>query len=809
MSFLSDVRFAQRLLYRAPLFSLTLLGVLVAGIGATTAMFSIAESLLLRPLPYERPEELTMVYKTFDPVSQTWPASYPDFKDWQTDNKSYRALAASTGRAFSLSQPGKSAVAVDGADVTGDFFDIFELKPLRGRFLGPDDDRAGAAPVCVISADLWKNQLGGDPNVIGTTLMLNTMPFTVIGIAPEGFHFRAPHQRSNVWVSLAKDFEDRQEQLGRGSNFMLVVGRRRAGVSKDAAQADMSAIAASLAARYPNEDSHRGINVVDLHEATVGGARESILVLFGAVTLLFLVVCANVASLLLARGATRRGEMAARAALGATRAQLVVQLVTESTVVFLLGGVGGAAIASLLVKSFGDAVLLHGETTNMTMQVDGVALAFAVGIALVCGIAFGLAPALATSRVEPYAVLKESAAQAGVNRSQRAIRGGLVVAQVAVAFALLVASGIALRTLKKTAEMPPGFDAENVVIAELALPGAKYNDRTKQQTFYETFLHRLGKIPGVESAGINCQMPMNDSNSNGWFAIEGKPPWPPNEGPMLERNTISNDYFKTLHIPILRGRAFNEKDRSDSRPVMIISEEAANRFFPGEDPVGKRIDLQDGPMGYREIVGVAGNVRRWSLAEPPAAESFVPIMQDEDRWIAVAVRASSIGPALSDEIRAAVTEVDSDIATQSIVPLQEIVDSTIARQRILALLLGAFAIAGLVLSTLGLFGLVSYSTSQRTRELGLRMALGSSPSAVVGLVVRGGAKLVGLGLAIGLVGALALGRTVAAHIAGAASFDPLVYGTIPVVLGLAGLLSCALPAWRAARIPPSSALRYE
>jgi predicted permease len=809
MGFLSDVRFALRLLFRAPTFSLTLLGVLIAGIGATTAMFSIAESLLLRPLAYPRPDELTMVWKTHEPLAKEWPTSLPDFEDLHRDNQTFSQLAATASHPFSLSTPdGRAAEFFVGADVTGDFFALFELKPLQGRLLGPDDDRRDAPRVCVISAAVWRKRFGADPNLVGSTIQLNALPFTVVGIAPEGFRFMAPRGGlADVWVSLQRDFEGREDQITRDSNFMRVIGRRKPGVTLEQAQADMSNVAHGLEVKYPETNAHRGVYLVDLHEALVGRARENVLVLFGAVALLFLVVCANVASLLLARGATRRGEMAARAALGATRGRLVAQLVTESAVIFAIGGLGGALVASFLVDFFAEAVANQVQAANIPLRIDVGAFVFALASALVCGIAFGLVPALSTSRVEPYAVLKETSAAAGVNRAQRMTRGGLVVAQVAVAFALLVASGVALRSLSRIVETPPGFDPEGAAIANLALPDATYREPQQQADFFDHLLTKLSALPGVESAAACSALPMGGTNSNGWFKIEGRTPWAPNEGPILENNVVSAGYFHTMKVPVLRGREFNANDDKNGRPVLIISQEAATKFFPNEDAIGHRIDLDDG-SGWREIIGVVGDVRKYDLLHPVLPEGFIPLKESPERWMSIVVRSSRPEGSL-DEVRAITKGMDPALAVFGTRLYRDVVANTMQGQRFLALLLAAFALAGLVLSTMGLFGLVSYSTSQRTRELGLRMALGSSPGAVVALVVRGGAKLVGMGLAIGLVGAAILSKQISEHIAGDGRVDPLLFLTIPIVLGVAGLASCALPAWRAARIPPSSALRYE
>jgi putative ABC transport system permease protein len=777
-------------------------------------MFSIVQCLLLRPLPYQNPEELTMLWKTYEPVAREWPASIPDLVDLREKNTSFASLSATSYHAFSLSsaEGGPHAVPAEylgGAAVSADFFSMLGIGSMYGRLLGPDDDRLDAPRVCVLSAEVWRRRFAADPNVVGRSVMLNGLPFTVVGIAPEGFRFSGPRgDRSDVWVPLAHAEKYAERSTSRGDNHLRVMGRRRPGVTLAQAQSDMDRVTKDLQAQHRSW-TRRGLYLVDLQEALVGSAKSSIVVLFGAVGLVFLVVCANVASLLLARGATRRAEMAARAALGATQARLVMQLVTESVVVFLLGGAGGAVAAYWLVDFFAQSVLREVWAANIAIRLDAAAVAFSIVVALACGVVFGIAPALATSRVAPQSVLKETAAQAGVSRSQRLLRGGLVVAQVALAFSLLVGSGLALRGYLKVAGTPPGFDFENLVTAKIALPETRYSDEDRVAAFYEELVARLGREPSVLSVAANSAMPMSGGSSNGWFKIEGRPPWPPGEGPILERNVVTAGYFATMGIPVLRGREFTLADRKGTPQVAVISQETAARFFPGEDPIGRRIDLQDRDgEQWLEIVGVVGDVRRVGLAAPIAVEAFVPVAQHAHPFMTLGIRSAHPDATMKDMVRVTST-LDPNLALFSVRLMKDRVADTFAEQRFLTLLLGAFAIAALVLSTMGLFGLVAYTTSQRTREIGIRMALGSSPRGVVGLVVRGGARLVALGLVLGSLGAVVVSRTLAGRVDGVTSFDPLVYAAIPLLLGVAGIVSCALPAWRAVRIPPSVALRYE
>jgi putative ABC transport system permease protein len=830
MSFLNviytDVHFALRLLRRSPGFAVTLLGVLIVGIGATTAMFSLVTSLLLRPLPYTHPEQLTMVWATQPHVNPS-PVSVADFLDWrsQSQGTTFETMAAVEYDAVSLSSEGEKPEHLPGANVSGDFFPMFGITPIRGRFFGVEDDRVGGPRVAVISASLWHKRFASDASIIGRTISLNAEPYTVIGIASEGFRFAGPYSnRCDVWTPLAVTHRNYAHDAveERGSHFLHVMGRRKAGITLEQAQAHLTGIATSLAAKYPDSNLGVGIKALDLHDALAGSSRADVWVLFAAVGLVFLVVCANVANLLLARAASRRAEMAARAALGATRRRLIAQLVTETVVIFVLGALGGTLLSRWLVGLFADGVISGRSYTKEDVHVDVTSLAFAIGTALLCGLVFGLVPAAEASRVDPQAVLKDSGARAPIGSSQRVVRGGLIIAQVALAFALLVGSGLALRAFAKVAATPPGFDPESVATASITLPAAKYGvangssfaatQDEKLVAFYNDAIARVAAQPGVTSVGANTSVPMSNSNWSGSFQIEGRPPWPPGARPVLERDVITPGYFKTMGIPILRGRDFNESDVKGGRLVLIISQAAAEKFFPGEDPLGHRIDWgahdDDTKHMWCEIVGIAGDVRKHGLSRPLAVESYAPLAQHPLRWVTIVARTQH-PDALLQEMPSIIAAVDSEQAVSSRRLMRDQVAATIGPQRFVTILLGAFAAVALLLATLGIFGLVSYTTSQRTRELGIRLALGSSPEGVIRVVMREGLLLLGIGLAVGLIGAVFVGRAMADRVSGAASFDPMVVGSILGILALAGTLASLLPALRAVRIPPAVALRYE
>jgi putative ABC transport system permease protein len=813
----TDARFALRLLRRAPAFAATVLGVLVLGIGSTTSMFSLVVSLFVRPLPYRDPDALTTVttwHQDVDPSA----VSVPDFLDWKAEATTFDSLAAVSYESYGLSSDGKTPESLDGAQVTGDFFAVFRVNPLHGRVLGPDDNRLGGPKVAVISAALWHRRFASDPGIIGRTVLLSSEPFTVVGVAEEGFRFSTPDTgRTDVWTPIAvarKQYSEDVTEDHRGSRFMKVVGRMKPGVTIAQARAQFDGIATDLAARHPDSDVGVHIRVTDLHDAIVGPSRDGIWVLFGAVALVFLVMCANVANLLLARASSRRAEMAARAALGATRARLVAQLVTETVVLFVIAAVLGTVLAHWLVGFLTTGLVDGVAQTQLTVKVDGAALAFAIAVSTVCGIVFGLVPAGEASRLDPQAVLKESSARASMGRAQRAVRGGLVVVQVALALALLAGSGLALRAFAALASTPLGFDPDGLASAMVSLPDVKYSDEKKIFAFQRDALARFASQPGVVSAAINCQLPLGGSNSSSSFAIEGHEPWERGRGPTIEQNLISPNYFKTMGIPLLRGRDFTDADVKGSRLVTIISKRAADTFFPGQDPIGKRMawgtDTPNAETEWLEIVGVVGDVRRRGLARPIGFEGYAPAAQIPVTWVTfVAKTTTTQATRLMQDMPAIVASVDREQALTARRLMTERVEQSIGAQRFATKLLGAFALAALLLATLGIFGLVSYTTNQRTRELGIRIALGSSPEGVVAVVMREGMILLSAGLAAGLVGAFFVGRALAGRMTGAVAFDFSVFAAIFGVLGLAGTLASLLPALRAVRIPPSVSLRYE
>ncbi len=814
---LGDLHFALRLLRRSPGFAATILFVLVAGISATTAMFSIVQSLILAPLPYDHPEELTALYGAPPLQGDHFSVSYRDFLDWRAQGTSFSEMAARRGGMQTLTSEGASPEDLPAVSVTADFFGLFRVHPLLGRLLEASDDQVGAPRVAVIAADLWHGRFASDPTAIGRSVALGGVAYTVVGVAPDGFRFSGvgSSRGADVWLPVAAGagLEPHFESLmtDRDNCQFEVYGRRRPGVTIAAAQAQMSAIAAQIATDHPDTNTKFGVNVVELHDDITGDARSSVMILFAAIGLVFLVVCANVANLLLTRGAARRGEMAVRAGLGATRGRLVTQLLVETVVLFVIAAVVSLVLTRLALAHLVTLLPLDGAVASLEVRMDGRALAACLTVSLVSALIFGLVPALVVSQVEPEQVLKQTAARAGASRSHHLVRAGLVVAQIVLAFTLLAAGGLALRAFARFNARTPGFETQDRTTGFISLPPARYADGAAARRFVRDLLETVKREPGVESAAIDSDLPMAGGGVY-TFMIEGRPPFPPGENPGLSPNTISTDYFRTMGVPLLRGRNLTDADGDGAPRVMLVNQTMADRFFPGEDPIGHRITFDDtSPEGERkwiEIVGIVGDVRRNGLSHPPVEEVFVPVEQSKDlHAFALVVRSPRAD--LQRTLPVLVQQVDPQLALSKLYPLSELVTRSLSMRRTMAVLLLGFAVTALLLAMLGIFGLVSYSTAQRTRELAIRMALGATPGTVIRMVMRGAVVLVAIGLALGLVGALALGRYLSTQMPGVASFDPLVYALVPALLLGTTLVACLAPALRALRIAPATALRYE
>jgi putative ABC transport system permease protein len=807
----ADLRLAGRAMRRSPGFFSILIALIAGGIAATTAMFSIVQSLFMRPLPYPEPGQLTAMRTTLA-QGHSFPVTVPDFLEWKAQATTFEKMGASRWDSFGLASGGPAPERLQGANVSGEFFSALQIRPLLGRLLVPEDDKVGGPRVVVLSASLWRRRFGSDPAIIGQTITLNGLPHVVVGVAPEGFRFALlGGHPADLWTPLAVSYTDYALQTADAFDYYIlsVIGRRKSGVTIEQAQQEMSLIASRLEQAHPEWNSKKGIWLVDLREHLVDESRGAVWVVFACVALVFLIVCANVANLLLMRAQSRRSEMAARLALGASEARALALVLTETLLVFAIASIAGFFLARYLVGFLSAGVVVAGGARSIHIQVDNAAFLFCNAVCLACGLVCGLVPGVALSRIDPQTVLKQSAAQVGGGHSNRTL-GALVVVQVALACSLLIGSGLALRAFGDLVAIPPGFDGNDLAMGRMELPKARYPRHEQVVEFFREVLARVGAQSGVTAVTANSSPPITGSPMNA-IQIEGRPPFPVEAHIAMGFHTVVPGYFKTMGIPIIRGRDFTAMDRADNRPVMIIGQAEAERDFPDQDPIGHRIDwaFNDGPWDHlwREIVGVVGDVRRNGIDAPIRPEGYIPLSQNPYCHEMTVMARSTRAEALVRDLPAMVQAIDPEQDVSDPALMSDVMSDSIKAQRYVTTLLAAFAASALLLATLGVFGLVSYATNQRMRELAIRMALGSTSGGIIRLVIRSAVPLFAIGLGIGLLGAIVLGRVLASRISGLHSFDILIFAAVPPILGVSATLASLLPAVRAARLSPSRALR--
>lgn len=825
--FFSDLSFALGQLRRAPLFHATLIAVIAIGAGAVSAMFSIVHAAFLKPLPYAEPESL-VVLKTTAPWWGGGPSNstLQDYLDWKTQATTFERMAATSAESFGLASENAKPTRLSGALVSGEFFPLLGVRPLRGRLLSPADDRVGGPRVVVLGAATWRERFSADPQLVGRAVTLNGLPHTVVGIAPEEFGFgNFQSKRAQVWVPLAvglsppgvvtagqRDYAkmaSADRSFGGSDHFLNVVGRLAPGQSRGRAEVELNSIAQRLATQYPQTNAKKGVLATGLRDFLVQASRSNVWLLLASVAVVFLIVCANVSNLLLTRGQSRRGEFALRSALGATRSRLASQIVVETGVTFLLGSIAGAGFGRLLVDAFATAALDGRLAAVLELGLDPFALGSSLAACLACGLFFGLIPALSVARLPPQTVLREAAARAALTRSQRRIRSVLVIAQLGLAFVLLTTSALVFRALDQVARTPLGFDEKDLAIARVILPEAHY-DEDRSIVFFRDAVAKLSARPDVDSAAANCCPP--SANDGVWaFRVEGQVEVSTSWALSHRGNVVTPGYFRTMKIPLLRGRDFGPEDRRDGKLVAVISDATRRAYFPNVDPIGKRIDSGiDEELVWREIVGVVGGVQSQGLGKPPGLDVYLPLEQVGlwDRRMTLIAR-SPRAEGLLRELPGQIQAMDAHQDVAELALMEEAVAGWLRGQRHTAIAISAFAFFALLLAILGLFGLMSYTTAQRTRELGLRVALGATSGKILRLVLGDGLRLLGVGLAFGAVGALAVGQALAARIPALGSVDGSVLAGIAAALGITGILGCLIPALRAARMAPSEALRYE
>jgi putative ABC transport system permease protein len=811
---LQDLRYGLRTLARSPGFTAAALLALALGIGANSAIFSVVYGVLLRPLPYPDADRLAMVFLHFSPQNnERGNLSLADYFDWRERNRAFEAPALYAGRRFDVTGANGTAGAgasgepeeVQGAQVTAGFFTTLRVRPLLGRGFEPGEDRPGSDRLAVVGEGLWRRRFGGSPGVLGRAIELDGEPHTIVGVMPGSFHFPSP--RIELWTNLALVPPTR-----RGPFFYKGVARLKPGVTLEQAQAETNAIGRGIEQANPKAYSHLTLPTLSLREALVGRVRPVLLLMFGAVGFVLLIATVNVANLQLVRATAREREMTVRLSLGAGRSRLLRQLFTESLLLALTGGAAGLALA------YGGIRLLQawnpGNLPRMeAVHLDGRVLAFSLLVSLLAGILFGLVPALQGSAPDLTASLKEGGRGSTASAGRRRGRSILVVSEIALSLVLLIGAGLLLRSFFLLERVEPGFlaPAQNVLTLEVSPSARKYPDERTGIAFYERLIERVRALPGVESAAVSDSLPPDRQGDGDTFQIEGQAASAPN--PAVTHPVVSTGYFRALGIPLLRGRSFTAEDTPSSRPVTVISETMARRYFPGQDPIGKRIKESgpDIPTPYMEIVGVVGDTKYLGLDAPPEPIYYHPYTQNFSSRLYLVVRSSLAGgaAALAPLVRGEVRAVDADVVVSEVRTLEQAVGESVAQPRFRTALLVLFAGIALALAAIGIYGVIAYSVAQRTHEIGVRMALGARRGDVLRHVLGQGAALALAGIALGLPGALALTRTLSSLLFTIQASDPVTFLSLSLVLAAVTLWASFLPAWRAARTDPQVALRYE
>ncbi len=803
-----DVRYSLRRLRAAPAFAATVIVTLALGIGANTAIFSVVNALLLRPLPYHAPERLVTIehlYPSLDGLQA--PVSAPGFADYRDETTSFARMAVSAGWGPNLTGTGEPE-RLTGARVSGHYFETLGVAPLLGRALRPEEDRPGDERVVVLSHGLWLRLFGGDSSAVGRRLQLNGDAYEVVGVMPPGFRDFF-NRRAELWRPLALPPEQ-YTGPGRTSEWLNLTARLKPGVPPERAQLELREFAERLkqeyADAYPRDWS---LVLTTLTDKGTGDARPALLVLLGAVGFVLLIACANVANLLLARGAARTREVAVRTALGAPRRALVRQLLVESLLLALLGGAVG-----LLIGWVGVRALVAWNPADLAwasdIRVDGVVLAFTALVAVVTGVVFGLAPALQTTRADVQTTLREGGRGLQAERGTQTLRRALVVAEVALALVLLAGSGLLLKSFARLQGVDPGFETERLLTFNVALPAAKYASDTQRIAFFDALLPRLAAIPGVQAAGGTSDLPFGGGWSTGSFAVEGHTPAEGEPNPWGDIRYVTPDFHRTLGVRLLRGRFLQESDGPASPPVVVVDEEMVRRYWPDADPIGKRITFgPDSAPEWIEVVGVVGHTMHEGLDADARVQLYFSYRQANLGQMTVALRTVGDPLRLTGAARAAVREQDPDQPISNVRTMDDLVSATVGSRRLAAVLLTVFAGVALLMAAVGIYGVMSFAVAQRTRELGVRMALGAHRGDVLRLVVRQGLGLVLVGVAVGLVGALGLTRLIASQLYAVRPTDPATFATVAVTLVLIALLAILVPAARATRLDPVVALREE
>jgi len=809
---LTDLKYAFRKLIKAPVFTVIAILTLALGIGANSAIFSVIDTVLLRPLPFKNPDEIVNIWGRY--ANDTGSVrgnvhSFADYVDLRDQSQTIAAMTAytRTGATLTYGEDGKS---LEGIAITPEVFDVLGVPPILGRAFTKEDAKNDANRVVVLTYPFWKSTFAGDAKIIGQQITLSGRPHTVIGVMPPGWKF--PIEDEHIEYALPLEYFGPQVLGNRGSHFLTVVGRLKPGVGTKTAEAELTSIAARLSKQYPDTNMNfTGTAVVKLHTDIVGDVRPALMVLLGAVALVLLIACANVANLLLARAASRSREIAIRTALGASRVLVVRQLLCESLVLALFGGGAGLLLAWWgvdLLGAAGPQGLPHLGQIKVNVTVCLFTFVLAIGSTLL----FGLFPALQVSRPAVNESLQQGAKGSTGGLHTNRLRAFLVVSQVSLSLLLLAGAGLLIKSFFNLRATNPGFDPVRVMTMTLNLSRIRYPDADQQTRAYDTIVEKLAAIPGVESAGGVNPIPLGDNQRSSSFMPSGAAPLPRGNHPGASYLLVKPDYFKTMKIPVLQGRAITPADTKASPPVIMINEAFAQKHFAGKNPIGQQVmvDQPENKFDTREVIGVVANTRHDSLAQPQGPEMYVPFAQDPGRSLDIVLRVSSTNlVGLNSDVKRAIHEIDKDIYVPVLTPMTRFVDTHLAQPKFNMMLLAVFAAVAMVLAAIGIYGVIAYSVTQRTREIGIRMALGARRTQMLSMVLRQSMTLVVIGLVIGFIVALAATRVMATLLYGVSANDISIYALVITLLGGAALLASYVPARRAMKVDPMVALRYE
>lgn len=814
-----DLRFAARQLRKNPGFAVTTILTLALGIGATTAIFSLVNAVLLRPLPFPDQDRIVWINSAVTPrdnqKSENGVASnvlsYPDFLDFRAQNHTLAYMAAFHDSSFTLTGRG-DAKHLDGFVVTNDFFRALGVHPELGRDLLPEDEKPGMH-VAMLGHATWQNLFGSDRDIVGKNITIGGLSYTVAGVMPAGFNFPIQTPAPQIWTTMADDAVDtsggKPMTVQRGAHFLDVVGRLKPGVSAAQAQSDLSLIAKNLQQQYPDSNKRMvGAVVKPELEHLVGDTRQPLRLLFAAVIFVLLIACANVAGLLLARASRRRSEIAVRSALGATRVQIIRQIMVESVFIAICGGVAGLFLSMGILRT-----LLRFVPSDIPrlgqVGTDYRVFAFAIVVSVVTGVLFGVLPALRISKLDPSASLRDGTRTSTAGRQQHHVHGALVIAETAIGLLLLVGSGLLIRSFVRVMHVDPGFDTRHVLLASIDLPDNRYPG-DKAVSFFQQLLPRLAALPGVQAVSAGWPMPLTGNEMQISFEIEGRPT-PPGESPSEIVSVATPGFFKTIGIPIKQGREFTENDTRHSQPVMVVTENFARKYFPNENPIGKHIKpgLGDGYTSevMREIVGVVGDIHRRRLTSGTRPEYYLPYSQATVGPPTLVIRTAGDPTALVNSVRGEVAAMDRNVPVFEVHTYEDLVSRSAAQPRFQSMLLTCFAALALVLSAIGLYAVLSYMVAQRTLEIGVRMALGARRTDVLTLILRRGLGLALVGLFFGMVLSVILTRYLASMLYNVKPLDPVTLLSVTAILLFVSVLASTAPAWRAARLDPMKTLR--